>query len=82
MAVRSWRGAVIEKTEEDLQPALLDGRPGIWIKADVDWLVLWFNWKFEAWTPLRPDFCVQCHTPGGKRQIWQSSVMSRIQSPT
>jgi hypothetical protein len=60
---------LIEKAEEDPQPALLDGKPGIWIKADVAWLVLWFNWKFEAWTPLRPDFCVQCHTPGGKRQI-------------
>ena len=29
---------------------------GIWIKVDVVCLVLWFNWKFEAWTPLRPDF--------------------------
>jgi hypothetical protein len=43
MAAGIWRGPLIEKTEEVLQPALLDGKPGIWIKADVDWLVLWSN---------------------------------------
>jgi hypothetical protein len=33
---------LIEKTEED-PAALLDDKPGILIKADVVWLVLWFN---------------------------------------
>jgi hypothetical protein len=47
---------LIEETEEDPATCPLDGKPGICIKADVVWLVLWFNWKFEAWTPLRPDF--------------------------
>ena|ERR1700722_8766429 len=63
------RAPLITKRITVLQPVLLDGKSGIRIKADVDWPVLWLNWKFEAWTPLRPDFCVQCHNPGGKRQI-------------
>lgn len=60
---------LIEKTEEDAATCPIGRQAGDLDKADVDWLVLWFNWKFEAWTPLRPDFYVKWHNPGGKRQI-------------
>ena len=69
MAARIWREPLIEKTEKDPANCPIGQQAGDLDKADVGWPVLWFNWKFEAWTPLRPDFCVQCHNPGGKRQI-------------
>jgi hypothetical protein len=69
MVARIWRGAADREDGRGPGNLPIGRQPGIWIKADVDWLVPWFNWKFEAWTPLRPDFCVQCHNPGGKRQI-------------
>jgi hypothetical protein len=55
MAAQTGGEPLIEKAEEDPcnLPYWTASRGSV--KADVDWLVLWFNLKFEAWTPLRPD---------------------------